>query len=327
MRHHNVLDFVVIGAQKCGTTALHEMLAVHPDLTLPANKEAPWFDAPDRPFEHYLDENFGPHKTGIWGKVTPQYMSHSDIAPRLHAMNPDLRIIALVRDPVSRTLSHYRMARRRETESRDFSDAIREQLAPIALLRGRHRAAPRHTNGYESEADFYIPWSEYGRILLRYGDVFSRRQILVLDQTALRRNPARTYQRVCRFLNVRDDILPGNLNKEIHKGGDAPLINRRTKEAILRLPLIRRVWESVPQSRRHTLRYWLEQKNVRASAQDIAVDARSKARLVAHFARDAQLLAPLCDELPPWMDQYLPDTTLPNCVAECKIGDSMSLTN
>ena len=74
----NTLDFIVIGAQKAGTTSLFEYLRGHPELSLPPDKEAPFFSSEEarrRGFEDYMRKAFAfADPSSKWGTVTPQYM-------------------------------------------------------------------------------------------------------------------------------------------------------------------------------------------------------------------------------------------------------------
>ena len=191
----NKLDFVIVGAQKCATTTLHQYLSAHPDIDMPPGKEAPLFNqsnkVDDRAMNNFMMENFSgaARENVIRGKASPQYMSDTAIAQKIFDHNPDTKIIAILRDPRKRAFSHYRMALRRGTENRSFADAISVGLETANLSRGRRETAPMHSQGYESEENFYIPWGEYGRILEEYVRVFGRDRILVLFTESLNKQP------------------------------------------------------------------------------------------------------------------------------------------
>src|SRR5664279_4969403 len=75
----NTLDFIVIRAQKAGTTSLFEYLKRHPELCLAPGKEAPYFShdvARARGWDSYMRRTFPPSDPALkWGTVTPQYMA------------------------------------------------------------------------------------------------------------------------------------------------------------------------------------------------------------------------------------------------------------
>src|SRR5712691_8988709 len=106
------LDFVVIGAQKGGTTTLFEHLRGHPELCLPADKEAPFFNRPEL-YSHGVEHLFSTYfpqplpTDRLLGTVTPQYMCIAGCAQRLAVAFPECRLVVILRDPVERAYSHY----------------------------------------------------------------------------------------------------------------------------------------------------------------------------------------------------------------------------
>jgi hypothetical protein len=159
----DLLDFIVIGAQKAGTTSLFQYLRYHPEISLPAGKEVPYFSHDAlyaRGWAAYM-RNLARYEAisdpmRKWGTVTPQYMvggvlqATADVAIknnydertvplRIHERLPDVRMIAILRDPVERALSHHRMAVMIGRERRSFDDVVGELLRPNALDRARDR--------------------------------------------------------------------------------------------------------------------------------------------------------------------------------------------
>ena len=120
------LDFLVIGAQKAGTTSLFEYLRRHPEVELPPDKEAPFFSHDPTwalGWEPYIERTFGRRDAGKKrGTVTPQYMAggvfgaapgaldghydESTVPLRIQKYAPDVRLIVLLREPISRAISH-----------------------------------------------------------------------------------------------------------------------------------------------------------------------------------------------------------------------------
>ena len=153
------LDFVIIGAQKSATTALFEHLREHPSIHMPLEKEVPFFTSEHcstEAWQTFAGQHFGEEDDRLWGKATPQYLCEPGCAPRIRALAPDVKLVAILRDPVERSWSHYRMGLRRGTEQRDFDDAVRDLLDPAALDEARGAPAPRHEQGYEPEGDYYV---------------------------------------------------------------------------------------------------------------------------------------------------------------------------
>jgi Sulfotransferase family len=285
------LDFVVIGAQKGGTTTLFEHLRGHPGLCLPADKEAPFFNRPELyslGVEHLFTTYF-PHPlpTGrLLGTVTPQYMCIDGCAGRLAAAFPECRLIAILRDPVERAYSHFRMATRRGLEVRSFDDAIAEMLAGADAI-----AAARASTAL---GETYVAWGEYGRVLGEYLDRFGRERLLITYTDDLERDPGAVLTSILKFLGVAV-VLPDGLGERFHVGGSKrrfPNVQRR-----LRRSPVGWIWKRVPQGTRSRLFIRFDQWNVRSESGESAAAAgprwstETEARLRAHFAADESDLA------------------------------------
>src|SRR5687768_10052815 len=107
-------NLIVIGAMKCGTTALHEALALHPDIVMSQPKELNFFFAPDhgngswelgnwhRGLDWYCSH--WPAQALVRGESSPGYTSpsHPEAAERMATVIPDARLLCLVRDPLIR---------------------------------------------------------------------------------------------------------------------------------------------------------------------------------------------------------------------------------
>lgn len=171
-------DFLVIGAYKSGSTALHEALRAHPQVFVPARKGPSFFafdgvEEPDRPlppgtvrgWEDY-QALFEPAPAGsVRGEVSPEYLANPRAAGRIRERVPDARLVAILRNPVERAFSDYLMYVRDGLEPEtDFGRALDAQEAR------RHDAAP---TGYYVETGFY------GRQLRPYFEAFPRERIQV----------------------------------------------------------------------------------------------------------------------------------------------------
>lgn len=191
------LSFAVVGAIKGGTTALDYFLSTHPDICTATQKEThffvrdvffrggpPSYEWLDFSFQHYRGER-------AVGESTPEYMYFSRAAERMHAYNPRLKLILLLRDPAERAYSQYRMAVARGNENRPFGLALREDL-------GAHGGA----EGTYTAGGFYLRCI---RALLKH---FPRRQMLFLRSEDLRNRHEETVRTAYRFLGVDPDPVP-----------------------------------------------------------------------------------------------------------------------
>lgn len=307
------LDFIIVGAQKCATTTIHKYLEEHPNVDLPLDKEAPFFSAADyseesaeKGFEDFLASNYldtGASTNNIWGKASPQYMSSPLIPARIKAANPDAKIIAVLRNPVKRAFSHYRMAVRRGTESRSFERAVTESLDMQTLSSGRINFAPTHEKGYESEADFYLPWGEYGRILESYLYEFKHENLMVLFTEDLESNPDQTLEQLLEFIGLDKNWRPESLGKRFHQGGGKPWINPGVFREIVNAPGIRNLYSLVSDTQKKKLRYWVDQLNVRKTKSVYSLPPEVLQRLNQIYSEDARKLGDL-GFFPPWASQF-----------------------
>lgn len=328
------LDFIVIGAQKSGTTSLFQHLMQHPEISLPLGKERPFFSHDTvyaRGWSAYMksltrNNDAFADPTRVCGTVTPQYMvgglyesngeeaeSHGvrTVPSRINEALPGVRLIAILRDPVERALSHHRMLVMRGLERRSFDEAIGKLLRPHALE--KTRARPRERTGY-------ITWGEYGRILTGYFDVFPREQILVVFTEELERAPAQLLSRIQEFIGVRPDFEPDNLGRRYQAGviesgfswsspsswmsPSSPLSPQGVGRALSRNSVARALWHVIPED--HQGRWWRPYqriarraalRNRRSPPNEVSANTKPSpatlARLHEHYAQDADQLAAL----------------------------------
>ena len=191
------VDFLVAGAQKAGTTALFDHLAELPQLELPAIKEAHFFDEEES--VDWLAPDYAPYHalfsdpSRLWGEATPIYFYWPNALERIRAYNPEMKLIFLVRDPVERAWSHWKMEYARGKETEPFSWCIREGRARMA--------APSPYPGFHRVYS-YVERGFYGRQLARALDLFPRQQIMVLGSEALKRDPTTSVGEICHFLGI-----------------------------------------------------------------------------------------------------------------------------
>jgi hypothetical protein len=283
------LDFIVIGAQKAGTTSLWRYLEDNEALRLPPDKEAPFFSESAYPTElrEYMRALFkdAPRRVKL-GTVTPTYMYGTPavpvplIAERIRDTVPDVKLIALLRDPVGRARSAHRMMARRGLETRSFDEAIGELLRPESLERGR---------GEPNETNTYVVAGEYGRLLGVYLERFGRAQLHVELSAELAESPAEVVGRVCEFLDV-ETHAPRHLGTRFFPSGP-PRVSPGA-ELDLKDYLERNVWRRMRHAEQHreSFRRWFELWNVLPEPATEPVEERTVALLREHYAEDERLL-------------------------------------
>lgn len=210
-----VPEFFVVGHHKCGTTALYEMLRRHPDVYMPDVKET-WYFSPElrsagerrrqvaaRPetLDQYLALFAGAAPGQRIGESSPAYLLSATAAARIAKVQPEARIIAILREPASFLRSFHLQCLRNHVETeRDFGRAIALEADRRA---GRH-IPPRSHRPHEL---LYSNHVRYAEQLRAYEEVFGRERVLVLIYEDFRAENIATVRRVLRFLDV-DDSTP-----------------------------------------------------------------------------------------------------------------------
>jgi len=188
------LDFILAGAQKSGTTALHYFLSRHRDINMGDQQEIHFFDndamfvsEPDYEQLHKHYPLLAP--ATIAGDCTPSYMYHELAAERIWKYNPKIKLLILLRNPVDRAFAHWNMQRFRGREPLDFFDAVREEQTRIA------GAPPTQARRFA-----YVDRGFYGQQLARLFKFFAREQVKAVKFEEFKENQPRTLTSIFSFL-------------------------------------------------------------------------------------------------------------------------------
>lgn len=287
-------DFLVIGAYKCGTTALHHYLRAHPGLFVPARKEPNYFAfaGAEPPFDHpaapgsirdlaTYEGLFMPAPTGaIVGEVSPAYLAVPGACERIRTAAPDVRLVAVLRDPVERAYSDYLMYRRDGMErAASFRDALDQQAM-------RDRATDPTSR--------YIDTGRYAAQLAPYLVAFPRDRIHVLLHEDLRDHRDQALRGLFEFLGVDPTIeirdqAPSNVS------GEPGSVGMRVAYGVRRR--VRRLRPLVPEGIRRRLDARLERQLVRTPLPDDAAEL-----LIDTYREDVARLADLIQrDLSGWL--------------------------
>jgi hypothetical protein len=199
-------NFFIIGCTKGGTTSLHYYLAQHPAVFMSAVKEPHFFSL--RPGERHHEGPTAKARVSTWedylelfrdagdarvrGESSTGYLVSPEAPGAVRARIPEARMVAVLRHPVDRIVSHWKMFRRLEVEPLELEAALAAEEQRLA-------------SGWPPEFG-YQALSRYGEGLRRWYELFPAEQIRVFHYEALDRDPAAVVREVCTFLGVDPDV-------------------------------------------------------------------------------------------------------------------------
>jgi hypothetical protein len=201
---------LIIGAQKGGTTSLFNYLEQHPDVLRPLTKEVHYFDfhyargvkwyRGHFPYTHRL------RRGSLTLDATPYYLPHPLVPERAAQLLPEVKLIALLRNPIDRALSHYQHEVRVGRESLSFAEAIDRESERLEGEEERLRDDPDYYS-FNYQRYSYARRGLYFEQLGRWLQRFPRSQLLVLQSESLFRDPPAVMTAVHRFLGLRHHEL------------------------------------------------------------------------------------------------------------------------
>jgi Sulfotransferase family len=203
-------DFFIVGHAKCGTTALYEMLRHHSQIYMPVKE--PRFFAPElrsrfrrlgpgscpETLDQYLALFAAASSEQRIGEASPQYIRSSSAASRIAEVQPDARIIVVLREPVSFLRSFHLQAVHNHAE---MQKSFRKAIA-LEGVRRRGKRIPRLSAS--PPALLYSDHVRYVEQLRRYHSAFPCEHVLVLIYDDFRNDNEATVRKVQRFLGVDD---------------------------------------------------------------------------------------------------------------------------
>jgi len=204
--------FLVIGAGKSGTTAIHEFLRQHPNISLPWRKETHFFVLTNfekqprqifpreliNPIENLSDylADFEDKGSGqIRGEVCPTYLSYEATSRNIYKSIPNAKIICILRDPVERFLSAYVFSKNRDLSRKGelitpTNDMLRQDIE--SLKRGK--------------ASNLLEWNfnvgKYYKQLCLYYELFPTEQIKVFFYENFQNDPGSVMNEITDFIGA-----------------------------------------------------------------------------------------------------------------------------
>jgi hypothetical protein len=205
-------DFLIIGAQKGGTTSLYYYLVEHPAIGQSSTKEVHYFENqyqrglwwykahfPTIVEKYYVESRY--KETFITGEASPSYLFHPHAPARAAKLLPDAKLIVLLRNPVDRAYSQFRHNVGLGFEKLSFEDAIASQEERTKSEKEKLLAHEYHPS-YTYKRYAYLERGIYADQLESWFKYFPREQILILSSEDFFANPASVYAQTLEFLHV-----------------------------------------------------------------------------------------------------------------------------
>lgn len=210
-------NFFIIGAAKCGTTSLAQYLEQHPEVFICPTKEPNYFaltgrklphTGPASPavlrqliyadtvtdFDQYQALFHGVKNEKAVGEASVRYIYYPESAGRIRQAVPNARLVAVLREPVSRLYSHYCMN-------------VQYQLEPLGLLDAVAAEPERRAANWGWDWH-YVNMGLYARQLRHYFQTFDREQIKVFLYDDFVARPREVYADICRHIGVDPGFVP-----------------------------------------------------------------------------------------------------------------------
>lgn len=204
--------FIVIGAQRCGTTSLFRALSAHPQLVRPLfHKGVNYFDInyyrgagwyrSHFPLTEIARRRVARYSPPIAFEASGYYLYHPFALQRIANDLPGIRLVAMVRNPVERAFSAYKHEYARGFERESFERALELEDARLAGEIERMRDDASYES-FSHRHHSYRHRGQYAEQLERAFALFPEERIHVIDSGAFFDQPAEEYRRLLTFLQL-----------------------------------------------------------------------------------------------------------------------------
>jgi Sulfotransferase domain len=280
-------NFFIVGAPRCGTTAMYEFLRQHPDVFMPYRKEPVYFGADLHKRPPYLDESgylklfAGSHGERRLGEATVWYLYSKTAPHEIKAFAPDARIIIMLRNPVDMIHSLHQLWL--STANEDITDF--EEALAAEDDRRQGRRLPAHVR--RPEGLQYHALGRYTEHVERWLGVFGRDAVKNIIFDDFKADPAGVYREAAEFLGVDPTFQPDFAIVNANKGFRSERLRRITSSGRFVASASR-----LPGPAAHALRRALTRVNMRPRART-SLSPELRRRLTREFAADIERLAHL----------------------------------
>lgn len=215
-------SFMIIGAARAGTTALYDLVRQHPQVFMSAIKEPNYFAFEGEPLDWRGPGNeFVNNSVARWedytalfadapagmamGEATPLYLWAPDAAKRIRARLPDVKMIAVLRNPIEQAFSHYLYARA-------------QMIEPLDNFEAALQAEPQRLADHWQPLFQYSTFPRYAEQLRRFYAEFPADQLKIFLYEDYRSDPKTMLSQIFAFIGVDPAFVP-DITHETNMGG------------------------------------------------------------------------------------------------------------
>ncbi len=218
--------FLIVGAQKCGTTSLYHYLAQHPAIFMARayeeSGEIHYFSGDTYPNDDWYRSLFRvpaeqARQIRATGESTPNYCYFPEAIERIHAFDKRIKLIMMLRNPIDRALSHYWMMRNKGQEDLSFDAALEQE-------RERIQTSTLALNRFS-----YLTRGHYVEQLDRMCRYFPPNQILIRRTEDLAQQPQKILNDIADFIGVDTFVLHDFPH---HRQGDYPPADAEVRQRL-----------------------------------------------------------------------------------------------
>jgi hypothetical protein len=289
-------SFFIVGAPKCGTTALCKYLHRHPDIFIPSLKELNFFDVDIKSnkkagnLEEYL-QFFAEGEGKICGEGSPTYLLSKKAAQEIYAFNPEAKIIIMLREPVSLlySLHSQNLYNGSSEDIQDFKIALEAESD-----RKRGKRIPKICRNPQDL--FYRDVVKFSEQINRYYKTFGRDKVHIIIYDDFQKNTSNVYQKTLQFIGVNPEFETElnriNSNKQVRN----TTLQRLVKYPPAKLLAISKFFVPLPQSQRRAILEAVKNQLKRFNTKQVSrpsLDPEFQRKLQREFAPEIERLSQL----------------------------------
>ena len=239
-------NFIIVGAQKCGTSTLFWQLSQHPNVIPPFQKEINYFNWNYDKGINWYKAHFPIAKPAdilanneqsyfISGEASPYYLSDPEAPKLIHKVSPNAKILISLRDPVEREFSHFLLDKRYTKTEKTFHEII-----PIEL-------------NYKNSKKYYaLKHGLYSENVKRYLEIFGTCNVKIIIFEEWIKNPKKTVEEILKFLNLNQTLA--QFNNSAHN--EYKILRGETSKYIIKSKIISKIAKMITsKSQRNFLRH------------------------------------------------------------------------